>query len=70
MSYKIAIGSLGTIGYQVAKKLDEGIDGLTLSAVTANNKDRARERIAGFKTPPVIVSPEQLVDTADIIVGA
>ena len=68
MSYKIAIGSLGTIGYQVAKKLDEGIDGLTLSAVTANNKDRARERIAGFKTPPVIVSPEQLVDTADIIV--
>lgn len=68
MSYRIAIGSLGTIGYQVAKKLDEGIDGLTLTAVTANNKERASEKVAGFTAPPAIVSPAELAETADIIV--
>ena len=68
MSYQIAIGSLGTIGLQVARKLDEGIDGLTLTAVSANNRDRARERVSGFKAPPSIVAPEQLAENADIIV--
>lgn len=68
MSYNVAIGSLGTIGYQVAKKLEDGIDGLTLTAVSAHNKDRAAQRVSGFKTPPLIVLPQQLADTADIIV--
>ena len=67
MSYTIAIGSLGTIGYQVAKKLDEGIEGLTLSSVSANDKDRAAKKVSGFSIPPAIVSPEQLADSADIL---
>lgn len=68
MSYRVAIGSLGTIGLQVARKLDEGIEGLTLAAVTANNRERAREKVAGFKTPPSVVAPEELAAAADIIV--
>ncbi len=68
VSIKIAIGSLGTIGYRVAKKLDDGIDGLTLVAVSANNRDAASDKVSEFKTPPAVVSVDQLADTADIIV--
>ena len=68
VSFKIAIGSLGTIGYQVASRLEDGIDGLTLVAVSANNKDVAGNKVSAFKNPPAVVSVEQLADTADIIV--
>ena len=51
-NYRVAIGSLGTIGTTVAKKLDEGIDGLSLVAVSANNRDRAQQKVADFKRPP------------------
>ncbi len=68
MSIQVAIGSLGTIGLKVANKLEEGIDGLTLTAVSAHNRDRAANRVSTFNVPPAVVSPEQLADTADIIV--
>ena len=68
MSYKIAIGSLGTIGYQVAKKLEDGIEGLTLTAVSASNKEKAAEKVSGFAHPPSVVSAQQLADAVDIIV--
>ncbi len=69
MSNRIAIGSLGTIGLQVARRLDEGdIDGLSLTAVSAHNKARAADRVAGFNSPPAILSPRELADTADLIV--
>ncbi len=68
MSYKIAIGSLGTIGYQVAQRLEKGIEGLTLTAVSANDKNRAKQRVSGFAAPPAIVTPEALAAHADIIV--
>lgn len=68
MSYRVAIGSLGTIGYQVAKKLEEGIEGLTLTAVSAHNKDRASSRVSAFKEPPAVLAPGELASSADIIV--
>jgi len=64
----VAIGSLGTIGLQVAKKLDEGIDSLSLTAVTANDRERASARVADFNTPPAIIAPEELAASADLVV--
>lgn len=67
-NYQVAIGSLGTIGYKVAKNLDDGIEGLSLSAVSANNRERATEKVSGFSSPPSVVSPNELAASADIIV--
>ena len=50
---KVAIGGLGAIGMKVARTLDEGgIPGCRLVAVSAGDKDRARQRIADFNSPP------------------
>lgn len=65
---KVAIGSLGTIGLKVAKRLDDGVDGLSLTAVSANNVDAAREKVTGFRKPPRLLSLGELVHHADIVV--
>lgn len=65
---KVAIGSLGTIGLRVAKRLDDGIEGLSLSAVSANNQDAAKEKIQGFKQPPPVLALAELHAHADIVV--
>ena len=64
----VAVGSLGTIGYKVAQKLDDGIDGLQLTVVSARNTDRAADKVSSFKSPPAVVAVEALADSADIVV--
>ena len=64
----VAIGSLGTIGLRVAKRLDDGIDGLSLTAVSANNRDAAGKKTEGFKQPPKVVALGELAAHADIVV--
>jgi aspartate dehydrogenase len=65
---RVAIGGLGTIGYPVAQRLDQGIDGLELTAVSAGNLERAAQKVADFKRPPHVTSLDALADTADIVV--
>lgn len=65
---KVAIGSLGTIGLKVARRLDDGIDGLSLTAVSANNVDAARNKVADFRRPPELLPLGELVEHADIVV--
>jgi aspartate dehydrogenase len=65
---KVAIGSLGTIGLKVAQKLDDGIDGLQLTSVSARDTERAADKVSSFTNPPSVVAPEALADGADIIV--
>ena len=36
-NFSIAIGGLGAIGMDVARRLDQGIDGLSLVAVSARD---------------------------------
>ena len=64
----VAIGSLGTIGLKVAKRLDEGVDGLALTAVSANNIEAAREKVSGFQNAPTVLPLGDLVNHADIVV--
>lgn len=65
---KVGIGSLGTVGYAVAKRLDEGIDGLTLVAVSARDEPRARERVSAFRQSVEVVPLETLAAQCDVIV--
>lgn len=65
---KVGIGSLGTVGYAVAKRLDEGIDGLKLEAVSARDETRAADRIAGFRQTADVVPLESLASACDVVV--
>ena len=65
---KVGIGSLGTIGMQVARVLDAGdIPGLALAAVSARHRDAAATRMADFRNPVPVVGLAELADKADIV---
>jgi len=68
-NFRVAVGGLGTVGLEVARRIDGGaIEGLTLSAVSARDHARARERMRGFRSPVDVVAAEVLADRADIVV--
>ncbi len=46
-SPRVGVAGLGAIGMTVARRLDEGIAGLVLTAVSARDHDRARRRVSG-----------------------
>ena len=65
----VAIGSLGTVGLEVARRVDAGeIEGLALRAVSARDHVRARERMHGFRSPAEVVTAGELAERADIVV--
>lgn len=66
---RLAIAGLGAIGMTVARCVDEGrIEGMTLAAVSAQNTQRAGERVADFAHPPEVLPLDTLSDAADVIV--
>ncbi len=64
----VAIGSLGTVGLAVARRLDGGIPGLRLVAVSARNADKAKRAMAGFAAPVPMLPLNALADVADVVV--
>ena len=65
---RIAIGSLGAVGLDVARRIDAGIPGLKLQAVSALHRRRAEDRLKEFHRPiPVLPLPE-LAEMADVVV--
>lgn len=67
-SFSVAIGGFGAIGMAVARKLDEGIDGLRLSAVAARDREAAAFRMQNFRNPVPVVAAAELADHGDIVV--
>src|SRR5436305_8956477 len=65
---RIAVAGLGAIGTRVVEALDRGIDGLVLTAVSVQNPDKHRSRLASLARPPALLPIEALVDLADIVV--
>lgn len=63
----VAIGGFGAIGRAVAERLDAGIPGLALAAVSARDGARAAERMNGFRRPVPVVPLADLA-SADIVV--
>ena len=64
---KVGVAGIGAVGMPVARWLDGGVDGLVLAAVSAADKERAKSRIADFKTPPPVLDLGGLVDSADVL---
>ena len=67
--YTVGIGSLGTVGLEVAQRIDRGeVEGLTLACVSARDHHGARTRMEGFRTPVEVVDAGALAGRADIVV--
>src|SRR3954462_10291634 len=65
---RIAVAGMGAIGTKVVEALDRGIDGLVLTAVSVQNPEKHRSRLAGLARPPAVLPIEALVDVADIVI--
>jgi aspartate dehydrogenase len=64
----VAIAGLGPIGKGVAEALDQGIDGLLLAAVSAQNPEKHHNWLGGLKTKPAVLPIDGLSDAADIVI--
>lgn len=67
-SLSVAIAGLGAIGLAVARKLDEGIEGLHLAAVSARDREAAAYRMQNFRSPVPVVAASDLAEYGDIVV--
>ncbi|MBI5260743.1 MAG: aspartate dehydrogenase [Bradyrhizobium sp.] len=65
---RIAVAGLGAIGTRVVEALDRGIDGLVLTAVSVQNPEKHRGRLASLTRTPAVLPIEALVDVADIVI--
>src|ERR1700704_2573041 len=65
---RIAVAGRGAIGTRVVEALDRGIDGLVLTAVSVQNPEKHRSRLASLTRPPAVLPIEALVDVADIVI--
>jgi aspartate dehydrogenase len=65
---RVALGGFGAIGKAVAERLDRGIEGLVLAAVSARDTARAATAMADFARPVPVVGLSQLSEEAEIVV--
>ncbi len=66
---RLAVAGLGAIGMRAAQAIDAGeVPGIQLVAVSANDLERANERVAGFAAPPEVLPLAELAARADIVV--
>jgi aspartate dehydrogenase len=65
---RVAIAGLGAIGRAIARKLDEGVPGLTLAAVAVRDPARAAGFLDSLSHRPQVVALEALGDHADIVI--
>jgi aspartate dehydrogenase len=65
---RVAIAGLGSIGSKIASALDQGIEGLLLSAVSVRDPAKHKAFLNGLRHPPQVLPIEQLGEAADIVV--
>ena len=65
---RVAIAGLGPIGKKVAEALDQGIDGMVLAAVSAQNPEKHRSFVDTLATAPAVLPIEKLAAVADIVI--
>lgn len=65
---RVAIAGLGPIGKGAAEALDRGIEGLALTAVSAQHPEKHHNWLGRLKTRPSILPIEELSSAADIVI--
>jgi aspartate dehydrogenase len=66
---RLAVGGLGAIGLDVARRVDAGeVPGVVLTAVAARDREKARRTLAGLGSRAEVVDLASLADAAEIVV--
>lgn len=65
---RVAVAGLGAVGLEVATRLVAGIEDLTLTAVSARDRERARTRMAHIDAGVSVLPVEELAEVADVVV--
>ncbi|MGY4622268.1 aspartate dehydrogenase [Bradyrhizobium sp. USDA 4486] len=65
---RVAIAGLGSIGTKIATALDQGIEGLALSAVAVRDPAKHQAYLSGLRRSPEVMPVDQLGAAADIVV--
>ena len=67
-SLRVGLAGLGGVGLEVARRLIDGIDGLTLAAVSVRDADKARRNLPQLGDLVALRTFAALADDCDIIV--
>lgn len=67
-SLRVGLAGLGAVGLEVAKRLIDGIDGLTLAAVSVRDADKARRNLPQIGDLIALRTIDALADDCDIVV--
>ncbi len=65
---RVAVAGLGAVGFEVAKRLAEGLDDLSLAAVSARDRVAAKARMAAVDSRVPVLPAEELGEAADVVV--
>ena len=65
---RVGIAGLGAVGLEVARRLVDGIDGLTLTAVAVRDADKARRNLPQIGDMIALRTLDTLADDCDIVV--
>jgi aspartate dehydrogenase len=65
---RVAVAGLGAVGFQVAKRLAEGLDDLSLVAVSARDRPAAAARMTAVDASVPVLPVEALAEVADVVV--
>ncbi len=65
---KVGLAGLGAVGLAVARRLEAGIPGLALAAVSARDQDKTRRNLPDAGTRIPIVAPDALAEACDVVV--
>jgi aspartate dehydrogenase len=65
---KVGLAGLGAVGLEVARRLEAGIPGLALAAVSARDHAKAQRNLPDAGTRIPLVAPEALAETCDVVV--
>jgi len=65
---RVAVVGLGPIGKRLVKALDDGMEGLVLSAVSVQNAEKHGRWLSALKNVPAIEPIDALAESADIVV--
>ena len=65
---KVGLAGLGAVGLTVAQRIEAGIPGLVLAAVSVRDKDKARRNLPQVGSSFPVVPPEALAEICDVVV--
>jgi len=65
---RVAIAGLGAVGLELARRLDRGLPGFTLAAISARDREGAARKLEGLSKRVPVVPIEGLEAHADVVI--